>query len=188
MNRREKEEAIEKSKALERSIKKVRELTMNIERSIWDLGIEIARVHDEELWKARLIDGLYPQFRTWKDFCAAVLQMSHTHAYKLMENAKLFTREQVATIGTTKLTMIVRAPFVHRDRLLHMAERGCSSRELENEVVRLSGRELKVKRLDTETLLGELHSWCEAASQVDELSGIRREITSMLKRRTTSAA
>jgi hypothetical protein len=114
---------------LDNSLAKIRELKRNVERSIWELGIEIKHVHDEELWKARLIDG-QPEFKTWKAFCAGVLQMSHTHAYGLIEVASTFTREQVEMIGTAKLKLIVGLPEDKRAAALAAAEQGASTKEV----------------------------------------------------------
>ena len=129
---------------LDTSLAKIRELKRNVERSIWELGIEIKHVHDEELWKARLIDG-QPEFKTWKAFCAGVLQMSHTHAYGLIEVATKFTREQVEAIGTTKLKLIVGLPEDKRQAALDAAARGAGTKEVRE----LAGKGPKDTNKDT---------------------------------------
>jgi hypothetical protein len=76
---------------------------------VWESGVEVARIHDGDLWKTRLL-GKDPQYKTFKAFCGAELGISHTHAYNLIEIAKKFTREQVEQIGISKLSIILQLP------------------------------------------------------------------------------
>lgn len=127
-----------KPEELDESLAKVKELKKNAERSIWELGIEIKHLHDEELWKARMIAG-EPQYKTWKQFCGTELGMSHQHAYNLMEVAGKFTREQVEQYGVAKLSIIASLPGEQRPAALAGAD-GKSKRQLADEAKEASGK------------------------------------------------
>lgn len=103
---------------LEASLGRVVELKKNAERSIWELGNEIRTLHDGELWKARVEDGK-ARYKNWKMFCAVELGMSGNHAYRLIEVATKFTREQVEKWGVSKLTIIAQLPDARQNELLN---------------------------------------------------------------------
>lgn len=94
---------------LDNAVAAFKQKKRNAEASIWELGVEVARIHDGDLWKTRLL-GPNPQYKTFKAFCGAELGISHTHAYSLIEVAKKFTREQVEQLGVSKLAIIVQLP------------------------------------------------------------------------------
>jgi hypothetical protein len=97
------------TEALDEAVTRVKQLKRNTEVSIWELGTEIAHIHDDGLWKTRML-GPNPQYKTFKAFVNAELGISHTHAYSLMEVAKKFSRDQVEQIGVSKLAIIVQLP------------------------------------------------------------------------------
>lgn len=105
---------------LDTALNNIRTYKKNAERCLWELATEIKRVHDEELWKARIIDGK-PEHKTWKVFCAKELGMSFTNAYSLMAVAEKFTREQMEALGYTKLAILVSVPDEKRAPLLAAA-------------------------------------------------------------------
>lgn len=116
---------------LDASLGRVAELKKNAERSIWELGAEIRALHDGELWKARVGDGKQTH-KTWKQFCAAELEMSHSHAYRLIDVATKFTREQVEKWGVAKLTIIAQLPDARADELLK-GDKDTTAKKLQRE-------------------------------------------------------
>lgn len=125
---------------LDASIGRVVELKRNAERSIWELGNEIRTIHDGELWKARQADGK-AKHKNWKAFCAAELDMSHSHAYRLIDVATKFTREQVEKFGVTKLTIIAQLPDAEREAALRGEKDGASAKKLKREADALKGKD-----------------------------------------------
>jgi hypothetical protein len=114
---------------LDAALTNIRTYKKNAERCLWELATEIKRVHDEELWKARIIEGK-PEHKTWKVFCAKELGMSHTNAYSLIQVAEKFTREQMESLGYWKLAILVSVPEEKRTPLLAGAA-GDTTRELQ---------------------------------------------------------
>ena len=101
--------------------------------AMWDLGAKIARIYDEQLFKSRLADDGKPVYKGFEAFVVAELGMSHTNAFSLMDVAKAFTSEQVAKLGTTKLSLVLKAPDESREEILGKAAHK-SVREVADEV------------------------------------------------------
>lgn len=112
----------------------------NAEVNIWELGAEVARIHDGDLWKTRML-GADPQYKTFKMFCGVELGISHTHAYSLIEVAKKFTREQVEQIGVSKLSIIVQLPVDKQAAALNGAAGGKSKAALAAELAASKGKD-----------------------------------------------
>ena len=101
--------------------------------AMWDLGVKIAKIYDEALFKSRLDDDGSPSYKGFEAFCAAELGMSHTNAFSLMDVAKAYTSEQVTKLGTTKLSLVLKAPEESREEILGKAANK-SVREVADEV------------------------------------------------------
>ncbi len=111
------------------------------EASIWELGVEVAAIHDGDLWKTRMLGG-DPQYKTFKAFCGVELGISHTHAYSLIEVAKKFTRERVEQIGVSKLSIIVQLPADKQAAALNGAANGGKSKsDLAKELAASKGKD-----------------------------------------------
>jgi len=129
-------------RALDTSVARVQALKSESAGSLWELGSEIKKLHDTDLWKQRTTEKGAPKWRSWGQFCEAELGISPQYAYKLMDVAEVYSREQVRTLGATKLHITLQVPKEHRARLLAEAEKGKSVSELRAEATTIG----KVKR------------------------------------------
>ncbi len=89
----------------------------------WELGNAIKEVFDTGLWTQRRGPGGADQrYKAWGQFAETELGISHGYSLKLMDVAREFTREQVRTIGASKLHITLAVPKGEaRDRLLGIA-------------------------------------------------------------------
>lgn len=116
---------------LNQSVERINRLKLDAAKNIWELGHEVKKNYDSELWKCRKTDKGQIAYRNWKQFCTGELGMSATHAYNLMNIAAAFTREQIASLGATKLGVALQLPEPMRSKLVEMAEKGATVRELQ---------------------------------------------------------
>jgi hypothetical protein len=131
------------TEALDEAVRTFKAKKKNAEVSIWELGQEVLRIHDGDLWKTRLL-GKDPQYKTFKAFCAAELGVSHTHAYNLMEVAKKFSREEVEKVGVARLSIIAQLPPEQREQALNQAAAGeKSKRQLEADKAASKGNKVQ---------------------------------------------
>lgn len=124
---------------LDSSVRRIKELRYDYMRSSWELGQAIVDNYEGQLWKLRTKDGK-PAYQTVKQFWAEELGFSPPWAYMMMDIAKVFTREEVAEIGPTKLGLVLKAPVEKRRALLEQARKGASKRQLQDKLT-----EIKVK-------------------------------------------
>lgn len=125
------EQLFEESK--DRILTYKRELT---ERG-YDLGLELKRQHEEELWK---VAG----FKHFRAFVESV-GVSHTFAYQLMKIVKDFSREQYVELGPKKLAILGKVPESQRKGLEEKAKGGASSTDLSREASKAKGDKGKGK-------------------------------------------
>jgi len=100
----------------------------------WELGVEIGRIYDERLYILRTTKDGHVRYKNWSQFCQVELGMSRDQSYKLIDVAKLFSREEVTKLGTEKLSLIVQIPEGERQRLLEKARDGLSKRGIQDEI------------------------------------------------------
>lgn len=115
---------------LDAAVQRIHALKGESAGSLWELGSEIKRIHDTKLWTQRKNDKGAPKWRAWGSFTEHELGIGPAYAYKLMDVAAVYSRDQVRTIGVTKLHVTLQVPKEHRDRLLSAAQMGASAREL----------------------------------------------------------
>ncbi len=151
---------------LDTAVASFKQKKRHAEASIWELGVEVARIHDGELWKTRML-GPNPQYRTFKAFCGAELGISHTHAYNLIEVAKKFTREQVEQLGVAKLAIIVQLPPDKQAEALKNADKA-SKRDLERLAAEAKG---KPKAPDQVTIMARAGSHVKLTMQGTNTKG-----------------
>lgn len=121
--------------------------------ALWDLGRSIVRTYENDLWKQRRDGKGSPTYSGFGAFCQAELGISPQHAYKVMDVALRYTREDAIRIGVAKLGVVMRLPAGSDDerRMLESAsstplsELASKVRELAKGKVRETGR----KHVDT---------------------------------------
>lgn len=125
---------------LDKNVQVIGELKQQAAQAIWELGQSIRENYETELWKLRRTDGGELAYKNWKQFCATELNMSHTHAYSLMDIAAAFTQADIDELGTSKLGLVLKVPEPYRGKLLEQAKGGASKADLADEVKKLKGK------------------------------------------------
>lgn len=117
--------------ALDAAVAQIGELMHSAADRLWELGAAVKDVFDRTLWSMRKTDDGAARYKSWGQFCETELGISHGYSLKLMDVASVFSREQVRTIGASKLYITLQVPKAERDKLLGAAEAGASKRDLE---------------------------------------------------------
>jgi len=121
--------------ALDSAVAEVNNLKGATAFSYWKLGEKLSEIHASHLWKARRgDDGVKAKYRTFDQFVKEECGISNVHAYSLIDISKRFTEADVRKLGTSKLTLVLRAPEEKQPEILAAAESGASKRELEEKV------------------------------------------------------
>jgi len=119
---------------LDESVKKIAELKSSAAGSIWELGQAIRHNFERELWKLRMKGGKVAH-TNYKKFCTDELDMSHTMAFNLMEVARQFSKQDIESVGVTKLSILARVEDPKkRAELLAAAKGGATVREIDEKV------------------------------------------------------
>jgi hypothetical protein len=122
---------------LDANIRCVQTLKMKAARGIWELGDAIRFNYDRHLWKLRVSKKGVPVFKTFRQFAQAELGMSNMHAHRLMRVAAAFTREEMESVGVTKLNLLLQVPPEKRDPLVEAAKSGASRAQLSEAVQKM---------------------------------------------------
>lgn len=129
-------------KDLDTSVTKVHSLRAAGAVCIWELGAEIGRIFDNRLHMLRKTKDGHSRYKNWGQFVQLELSMSPSQSYKLMDVAKLFSKQDVQDVGNHKLGFMIQLPEKERKELLEKARSGMTSREVHGEVKRLrAGKE-----------------------------------------------
>lgn len=114
-----------KGAALTEAIARIESLKGDMAANSYDLGLEIKRIHEEELWKAR-------GRASFREFIEEDLTIGRSMAYKLMEVTTKFDRETFLKVGSSKLALVadIEDPAA-RDAALEAARNGASRRDLD---------------------------------------------------------
>lgn len=122
------------SARLDESMARINKLRNDIAGNSYDLGVEIAKIHVEELWKAR-------GHESFKEFIEKDLEISRAMAYRLIDLTKQFTRETFESVGSRKLALIAGIQDADaREAALDAAKAGASTRDVERQVNDAKGR------------------------------------------------
>ena len=116
---------------LDTAVKAISDLMQSAADRLWELGAAVKSVFDRGLWTARKNAEGAAKHKSWGSFCETELSISHGYSLKLMDVVRAFSREQVRTIGASKLYITLQVPKTAREQLLGAAAQGASKRELE---------------------------------------------------------
>jgi hypothetical protein len=115
---------------LDTVVKRVLDLKSRTADALWELGEEIRKLYESQLWQRRTNDDGQQKYKQWATFVEAELGISNTYSYRLMDIATKFDREQVRAFGPTKLSMTLRVPDEEREKMLRAAAEGASVSQL----------------------------------------------------------
>lgn len=112
------------TKSLDESVAKINALRNNLAANSYDLGIEIRKIHEEELWKAR-------GHESFKDFIEKELEIGRTMAYRLIDITREFDRATFEQVGSRKLSLIATIQDAEaREEALGAAKAGATTKEV----------------------------------------------------------
>jgi hypothetical protein len=145
--------------ALDQQVERIVALKVGTAKSIWMLGRELAGLYKTQLWKLRKVEPVQggkavAAYTSFEQFVRVELQMSPTHAVKLMRIAGVFSEAEVATLGTTKLGIVLTVDGPYRERLLEGAKKK-SARQLKEEADTIRGK-AKGDRVTVACVLGRV--------------------------------
>lgn len=104
-------------------------------RDYWEMGEKLAEIHKKNLWKLRVnTDTGKNKYNGFDAFVIAELQMSPMSAYRAIEVAEKYTKEEAYALGTTKASLILQAAPQDRKKLAAAAKKGASKRTIEKGV------------------------------------------------------
>jgi hypothetical protein len=115
---------------LDRVVKRVSEMKANLAVHYWTLGKQLTVVFDRELWKMRKSSDGKPVYTTFPQWCEKELGTKAGSFYPLMDAARAYSEAQARKLGMTKLGQIVTAPKEAQAKILAMAEKGASTRQI----------------------------------------------------------
>lgn len=107
----------------------VRNSTISAATNVWEVGHAIKKIHDSELWKLRMVEGV-PVHTNFKNFVADEFGISHTYARSLMDIAAAYSEDKIKKLGIFKLKLLLAAPEEKRAALEAAAEGGASGSQL----------------------------------------------------------
>jgi hypothetical protein len=119
---------------LDRVVKRVSEMKANLAVHYWTLGKQLTVVFDRELWKMRKSSDGKPVYTTFPQWCEKELGTKAGSFYPLMDAARVYSEAQARKLGMTKLGQIVTAPKDAQAKILAMAEKGASTRQIAQKV------------------------------------------------------
>lgn len=129
---------------LDEAVMRIDRLKRDAAKGLWDLGVEIKRIVDGNLWKLRLDEAGKGLYRTFQQFCKQELSLSYTHANRLMKVAETFPKETMERHGIGKCSVALYLPKEARDQLLEGAE-GKSTSQLSDEAKAIRDGEIDKK-------------------------------------------
>lgn len=113
------------AKRLDESVERINSLRGDLAKNSYDLGVEIRRIHEEELWKVR-------GHESFKDFIEGDLDISRSMAYRLIQITQNYDRPTFEKVGSKKLALISGIQDSEtRDAALEAAKAGASTAEVQ---------------------------------------------------------
>lgn len=134
---------------LDAAVARIRTLAVHAVENYYDLGVEIARVHKDETWKAR---G-HASFKAWIE---AEVPISRATCYRLIDVVGQFDRDTYSTIGLHKLALIASGEDDEaRADALEAARTGATARDVQRIASGDEGEPEKPERSKPEREKGE---------------------------------
>lgn len=121
-------------KLLDEAVDRVIALKVAGAESFWKLGREILAINQDGLWKQRLDEKGKQRYASFEAFCTHELNISGTYAFQIMNVAREFTMEQIATMGRAKSILVWKAAPEDRKEIAEKAAAGATKREIAKEV------------------------------------------------------
>ncbi len=116
---------------LDRAVERVAKLRSEMAVNAWELGHEIAQMHQRKLYLQRRDEDGKPKYKSWTQFVSAELGMTVQHSLLLADVAKAFTRSEVEKYGVSKLSIMIRVSDDKRAELLEAADAGATRNEIQ---------------------------------------------------------
>lgn len=175
------------SAALTKGVERVRQLQMQGIECMWDLGQTLFGIYEKKLY-TQMKAGTKPVYDSWTKFCKKELGIDPRYGFKLMDVATNFNKRQVADVGVTKLTMLVRVPEEKRAELLAKAKDTPRSK-IQEEVSKLAGN--TVRDTGRDGFKGKRGEGRKPTKKSEKLTVVRTEprvVVDLFKRGTTERA
>lgn len=118
---------------LDAKLSRVRTVLGDVNLSFWHLGSELQELQETQIWKLRKDETGKPQFKSFAAFVEAEFKFSGKWAANVISVRTSFTQEQIATVGPTKLGILLKLDEPSRASLLPQAAE-ISKRDLEAKV------------------------------------------------------
>jgi hypothetical protein len=106
------------SDQLDAAVAEVKRLKLETVKSAWQLGIQLKKIFDEKLFLQRRDSKGVPVYKTWPQFCAAELDLTSQHAFKLMDVAAIYSEKQIMQHGIARLGIAIRVPEADRQKFV----------------------------------------------------------------------
>lgn len=124
---------------LDQAVDGVRKAMTDAAFSGWKLGVLIGEIKNGNLWKLRTVKDdktgkEKARYQTFDAFCINELQMTPRSANNWATVAANFSEDQVKTVGSSKLQLILQAPPEARPAIQKMAEDNVPAREIKKHV------------------------------------------------------
>lgn len=123
---------------LDEALKHVIELHHSAVVNYWEVGRELHRIFKSRLYVVRKGTDGTPKYKSWSQFVVAEVGVSAQYSYRIMEVATMYSREQVAEIGISKLSLMAQLDEAERKKLMDRSV-GMSKGEVASEVRQLTG-------------------------------------------------
>lgn len=168
---------------LDEKIAKIQKLVGEGAAVYWEMGRAIKDLYDGQQWKLRTNaeDGK-PKYKSWDAFCHHELHMSPPSAYSAMDVSAKYTVDQVRTFGSTKLSIIVRAPEEAQGELLDDAK-SKTAKELTEKVQKIKKDKGHVRPARS----GKAHQGAAGGAGGRKSKGDKITVAQMLGRVTVKA-
>jgi hypothetical protein len=107
--------------------------------SFWEMGQAVLHIYDQRLYTQRKAEDGKPKYKSFEQFARQELAMSKRHVFRMMDVARLYSRDDFQAVGVSKLAMIAQVPEEMATEMLERARAGLPLAQVTEEVRRLAG-------------------------------------------------